>query len=78
MKSYSDEGTDVKRGLWTYDGLGGYIIAVIGLLVALGYFIIMSVTTQSANAETYYEVNQNLDGLKMISKDNHTYRKIVQ
>jgi len=78
MRQFSDEGTDVKRCLWTYDGLGGYLVAIVGLLAALGYFIFLSVTTQVANADTYYTVNQDLNGLQMNSKDNHSFRTIVK
>jgi len=66
----------INRCILGINGIGGFLIAVVGLvvtLVVLGYF---SIVVQSENAETYYSVNQDLNALKTISIDNNSYRII--
>jgi succinate dehydrogenase/fumarate reductase cytochrome b subunit len=52
-------------------GLTGFFIAVALLLSILAFLTINAIAVQQANAEKYYEVNQDLHGLKMLSPDNH-------
>lgn len=52
-------------------GLTGFFIAVALLLTILVVLTINGIAVQQKNAENYYEVNQDLHGLKMISPDNH-------
>ncbi len=68
--------TNQNRSLMSVNGLSGYLVAVVGLLAALGILIYFSVVTQAANATTYYSVDQDLHGLKMNSPKNYTYRTI--
>jgi succinate dehydrogenase/fumarate reductase cytochrome b subunit len=52
-------------------GLTGYAIAVALLLTILGVLTYLAIDTQQANATNFYHINQDLDGLKMNSPDNH-------
>jgi len=52
-------------------GLTGYFIAVALLLSILVVLTIAGIGAQQANAENYYEINQDLHALKMNSPDNH-------
>ena len=63
---------DSERGVFSLiHGISGMLIAVVlllSILVTLTYF---AVVTQQANAENFYEVNQDLNALKFNSPDNH-------
>jgi hypothetical protein len=63
---------DSERGLWGFQhGLTGGFIATALLLTILAVLTYFAIVVQQANAEKYYEINQDLHGLKMISPDNH-------
>jgi hypothetical protein len=55
-------------------GLSGYFVAVALLLSILAFLTVNAIAVQQANAENYYEINQDLHGLKMNSPENHTMR----
>ena len=57
-------------------GLVGFLVAVVLLLSILGTLTVLSIGTQAANATKFYEINQDLNGLKMNSPANHTMRTI--
>ena len=63
---------DSERGVFSLiHGISGMLVAVVlllSILVTLTYF---AVVTQQANAENFYEVNQDLNALKFNSPDNH-------
>jgi len=68
---------DNERGIFSFlHGITGMLIATVLLLSILGGLTFFSITTQAANATTYYEVNTSLDGLKFINSDNNTHRTI--
>lgn len=52
-------------------GITGMLVATVLLLSILGVLSYFAVVTQQANAENYYEVNQDLNALKMNSPENH-------
>jgi succinate dehydrogenase/fumarate reductase cytochrome b subunit len=52
-------------------GITGMLIATALLLTILAVLTINAISVQAANAENYYEVNQDLNALKMNSPDNH-------
>jgi len=54
-------------------GLTGYFIAVALLLSILGVLTFYGIIVQQANAENFYEINQDLNALKFNSPDNHKY-----
>ena len=56
-------------------GLTGYFIAVALLLTILGVLTTLAIQTQQANATNFYSINQDLNGLKMNSPENHTMWK---
>jgi len=63
---------DNERGIFSLiHGISGMLIAVVLLLSILGVLTYFAVVTQQANAENFYEVNQDLNALKMNSPDNH-------
>ena len=57
-------------------GLTGYLIAVALLLSILAFLTINAIGVQSANAEKFYSINQDLNGLKMNSTENHKMRTV--
>ena len=60
-----------ERGVMALNGLTGGIIATVLLLAILAGLSILAIGSQAANAENYYEINQDLNALKMNSPDNH-------
>lgn len=63
---------DSERGVFSLiHGISGMLIAVVLLLSILGTLTYFAVVTQQANAENFYEVNQDLNALKFNSPDNH-------
>ena len=62
---------DSERGIMALNGLTGGIIATVLLLSILAGLSILAIGSQAANAENYYEINQDLNGLKMNSPENH-------
>ena len=60
-----------ERGIMALNGLTGGIIATVLLLSILAVLTISAISVQQANAENYYEINQDLHGLKMNSPENH-------
>jgi hypothetical protein len=63
-----------ERGLFTLNGITGYLIAVVLLLSILTVLTISAISVQKANAENYYTIDQSLDGLKFNSSDNYKLR----
>ena len=65
-----------EGGLWSLlHGLTGYFIAVALLLTILGVLTFNAIVVQNENAENFYSINQDLNGLKMNSPENHTMWK---
>jgi succinate dehydrogenase/fumarate reductase cytochrome b subunit len=63
---------DSERGLFSLvHGITGMLIATVLLLSILGVLSYFAVVTQQANAENFYEINQDLHALKMNSPENH-------
>jgi len=52
-------------------GITGMLVATVLLLSILGVLSVFAVSVQADNAENYYEVNQDLNALKMNSPENH-------
>ena len=68
------EDTGIFRCVMGINGLGGYLVAVIGLLVTLGILIYMSLIAQAENSETYYSVNQDIHAIKAQDSNNNSFR----
>jgi succinate dehydrogenase/fumarate reductase cytochrome b subunit len=63
---------DNERGIFSLvHGITGMLIATVLLLSILAFLTVNAIAVQQANAENYYEINQDLHGLKMNSPDNH-------
>ncbi len=61
-----------ERGLFSLvHGITGMLIATVLLLSILGGLTFFAITTQQANAENFYEINQDLNALKFNSPENH-------
>ena len=61
-----------ERGIFGFlHGITGMLVATVLLLTILGVLTYFAVVTQQANAENFYEINQDLNALKMNSPDNH-------
>ncbi len=54
-------------------GITGYLVAVVLLLSILGVLTVLGIGAQANNATNYYEINQDLNGLKFNSPDNHKH-----
>jgi succinate dehydrogenase/fumarate reductase cytochrome b subunit len=52
-------------------GITGMLVATVLLLSILGVLTYLAIDTQQNNATNFYTINQDLDGLKMNSPDNH-------
>ena len=63
---------DDERGIFgLVHGISGMLIATLLLLSILGVLTYFAIVTQQANAENFYEVNQDLNALKFNSPENH-------
>ncbi|MEA3554672.1 MAG: DUF4006 family protein [Campylobacterota bacterium] len=61
-----------EGGLFSFQhGITGMLVATVLLLSILVVLTWGAIISQQANAENYYEVNQDLNALKMNSPDNH-------
>lgn len=60
-----------ERGLFSLSGITGMLIATVLLLTILAVLVFNSVLVQQNEAQNYYKINQELDGLKANSADNH-------
>ncbi len=61
---------DNERGLFALNGITGMLIATVLLLSILGGLTFLSITTQANEAQNYYKINQDLNGLKANSSEN--------
>ncbi len=61
-----------ERGLFSLlHGITGMLIATVLLLSILAGLTILGINAQANNATNYYEINQDLNGLKFNSPENH-------
>ncbi len=69
---------DNERGLFSLiHGITGMLIATVLLLTILGVLVFNAVVVQQREAQNYYKVNQELDGLKAVDRDNHKKYELV-
>ena len=66
-----------ERGIFKLNGITGMLIAVVLLLSILGFLVFNALSVQQREATNYYKINQDLNGLKMNSADNHTHYQLV-
>lgn len=69
---------DNERGIFSFiHGVTGMLVAVVLLLTILGVLVFNAVKVQHREAQNFYKINQDLDGLKMKSTDNHKQYELV-
>ena len=66
-----------ERGIFKLHGITGMLIAVVLLLTILAVLVFNGVLVQQNEATNFYQINQDLQGLKMNSSDNHTHYQLV-
>ena len=66
-----------ERGIFKLNGISGMLIAVVLLLSILAILVVNAVLVQQREATNYYKINQDLNGLKMNSAENHTHYQLV-
>lgn len=68
---------DNERGLFALNGIVGMLIATVLLLTILGVLTYNAIVVQQNESTNYYKINQDLNGLKAISPDNHKQYELV-
>ena len=66
-----------ERGIFKLHGITGMLVAVVLLLSILVVLTINGLKVQQNEASNFYKINQDLNGLKMNSPDNHTHYQLV-
>ena len=66
-----------ERGIFKLHGITGMLIAVVLLLSILVVLTINGLKVQQNEASNFYKINQDLNGLKMNSAENHTHYQLV-
>lgn len=58
-----------SRNVFSFDGLLGFVIAVVVLLIALVFLMYFAIGAQNNHATDYYDI-ENEKSIKMFDKDN--------
>lgn len=66
-----------ERGIFKLHGITGMLIATVLLLTILVVLTVNAIKVQQNEADNYYKINQDLNGLKMNSSDNHKQYELV-
>lgn len=67
-----------ERGIFSLlHGITGMLIATVLLLSILGGLTYFAIDVQQREATNFYKINQDLDGLKMKSSENHKQYELV-
>ena len=66
-----------ERGIFKLSGITGMLIATALLLTILGVLTYNGIKVQQNEANNFYKINQDLNGLKMNSSDNHKQYQLV-
>jgi len=66
-----------ERGIFKLNGITGMLVAVVLLLSILGFLVFNALIVQQREASNFYKINQDLNGLKMNSSDNHKQYQLV-
>ena len=65
-----------ERGIFKLSGITGMLIATALLLTILVVLTYNGIKVQQNEATNFYQINQDLQGLKMNSSDNHTHYQL--
>ena len=68
---------DNERSIFALNGITGMLIATVLLLSILAVLVTLSVGVQANEAQNYYKINQDLNGLKANSTDNVNQYELV-
>ncbi len=69
---------DNERGLFSLmHGITGMLIAVVLLLTILAVLVFNAVVVQQREAQNFYKINQDLNGLKAVDRSNHKQYELV-
>ncbi|MCK9162531.1 MAG: DUF4006 family protein [Arcobacter butzleri] len=68
--------TENERAHFALHGLSGMLIAVVLLLSILAFLITNAIIVQQEEAQNYYKVNQDINGLKMIAPASEQYKHV--
>lgn len=66
-----------ERGIFRLHGITGMLIATVLLLSILGTLTYFAIQVQQREAQNFYKINQELDGLKANSSDNNKHYILV-
>ncbi len=66
-----------ERGIFKLHGITGMLIATVLLLTILAVLTISGLKVQQQEANNFYKINQDLNGLKMNSSENHNQYQVV-
>lgn len=66
-----------ERGIFKLHGITGMLIAVVLLLSILVILVTNAVFVQQREATNAYKINQDLQGLKANSSENHKHYQLV-
>lgn len=66
-----------ERGVFKLGGITGMLIATALLLTILVVLTINGIKVQQNEATNFYKINQDLNGLKMNSSENHKHYELV-
>ncbi|AXX84083.1 DUF4006 domain-containing protein [Aliarcobacter skirrowii] len=66
-----------ERGIFKLNGISGMLIAVVLLLTILAVLVTSAVLVQQREATNYYSINQDLQGLKANSPENHKHYQLI-
>lgn len=68
---------DNERGLFALNGITGMLIATVLLLTILVGLTVLNIGAQQNNAQKFYKINQELNGLKANGTDNIKQYQLV-
>jgi ABC-type phosphate transport system permease subunit len=66
-----------ERGIFALSGITGMLIATVLLLSILAFLTINAIGVQQNEAQNFYKINQDLNGLKANSPDNSSQYELV-
>jgi hypothetical protein len=66
-----------ERGIFALSGITGMLIATVLLLSILGGLTYFGIMTQANEAQNFYKINQDLNGLEAVSSDNASHYELV-
>ena len=69
---------DNERGLFSLlHGITGMLIATVLLLTILAVLVFNAINVQQREAQNFYKINQELNGLKAVDRNNHQQYELV-